>query len=117
MCRCPDAKMPDTIPTLLPFIYLYVYVYITYLYTGDHVPRIHIRPNLPQTLTNPQDAIDQEPICWPLDLKIPEEGIGTEQVQDLVQRIEGFGVGLGREMERQGGVEGKCVGWPADLST
>jgi hypothetical protein len=50
----------------------------------SHSPRIHVRPNLPQTLTNPQNPINQQPIRRTLDLKIPEECIRPEQTQNLI---------------------------------
>lgn len=87
-------------------------------------PSRHIRPNLPQTLRNPQNAINQQSIRRTLNLKVAKESIGAEQSQDFVEGVVGFGVGLGRlgggerdERELHGGAadfgaqgeEGECA--------
>ena len=43
-----------------------------------HVPCIHTRPNLRQTLAHPKNAINQQPIRRPLDLKVAKERIRPE---------------------------------------
>jgi len=72
-------------------------------------PRAHPRPNLPQTLANPQNPIHQQPIRRPLNLKVPEKRVRAEQAQHLVQRVVALAVGLGALGRRQRGRR-QCVG-------
>lgn len=43
--------------------------------------------HLPQTLTNEQNPINQQPIRGPLDLEVPEKRIGAEEREDFVERV------------------------------
>jgi hypothetical protein len=73
------------------------------------LPRVHLERNLPQTLTNPKNPINQQPIRGALDLKIPKERIRPIQAQYLVQRIVLLAVLFGREVRGEGGErEGVC---------
>jgi len=78
------------------------------------IPSTHVRPNLPQTFTNPQNAINKQAIRRSLDLEIPEERIRPEQAQHFIQYIVALGVGFWGEM---GGVAGERegVGGAADF--
>jgi hypothetical protein len=49
-----------------------------------NLPSRHLRPDLPKTLTNPQDPINQQPIRRPLYLEVAEKRIRPEQTQHLV---------------------------------
>jgi hypothetical protein len=62
--------------------------------TTSNIPSRHPRSHLPQTLANPQDPINQQPVRRALDLEIPEERIRAEQAQHLVQRIVALVIGL-----------------------
>ena len=81
---------------------------------NQYIPPTHPRPNLAQTLTNPQNSINQQPIRRSLDLKVAKECVRPEQTQHLVQRIVALGVGFGGEVCGQRGVEWEGVGWTAD---
>ena len=73
------------------------------------LPCAHTRSNLGQTLAHKQNPINQQPVRRTLDLKVAEEGVRTEQAQDLVKSIVGFGIwvwglgcsdrGIGRESD------------------
>jgi hypothetical protein len=80
----------------------------------SHSPSTHVRPNLPQTLTNPQNAINQQPIRRSLDLKVAKESVRAKQTEYLIQRIVTFGIGFWAQMCREGSIEGECIGWSAD---
>jgi hypothetical protein len=83
------------------------------LYLLLRFPRAIIQPHLPQTLTHPQNPINQQPIRRSLDLEIPKEGVGAKEREDLVERIVGFVVGCwGLICWEGGGGEGVC--WSAD---
>ncbi len=56
--------------------------------------RRHPRLDLPQTLTNEQDPIDQQPVRRTLDFEIPEKRIGPKQRQYLIKGVVGFAVGV-----------------------
>lgn len=79
-----------------------------------NLPSAHSRFNLRQTLTNPQDAINQQSIRGALNLEVAEERVGSEQTEHFVQRIVALGVGFGGEMCGERGIEGEGVGWAAD---
>jgi hypothetical protein len=63
------------------------------LYLLLRFPRSIIRPHLPQTLTHPQNPINQQPIRRSLDLEIAKEGVCAKEREDLVERIVGFVIG------------------------
>lgn len=47
----------------------------------------HARLDLAQYLADVQDAIDEHAVGWALDFEVTEEGIRTEQGEDLVQGV------------------------------
>ena len=81
------------------------------------VPLPHITPDLPQTLADEQDAVNQEPIGWALDLEVPEESICAEEAQDFVEGIIGFAVRIDRDFICAGGELGKSVGGTTSASS
>jgi hypothetical protein len=82
---------------------------------NKHLPRAHLRPDLAQTLANPQNAIDQQPVGRALDLEVAEECVCAEQAEHLVERIVGFRIGFGGQVGGQRRVQRKRVGRPTDL--
>lgn len=51
------------------------------------LPRRHARLDLAQTLADEQDAVDEHAVGGALDLEVPEEGIGAEEGEDLVDAV------------------------------
>jgi len=63
-----------------------------------HSPSTHPRPNLPQTLTHPQNPINHQPIRRALYLEVAKKRVRAEQAENLVQRIVALRVRLGRQV-------------------
>jgi len=47
----------------------------------------HARLDLAQHLADVQDAIDEHAVGWALNFEVAEEGVCTEEGEDLVQGI------------------------------
>jgi len=78
--------------------------------------RASARLDLAQAVADEPDAVDQQPVGRPLDLKVAEEGVGAEEREHLVQDVVRLGVGVGRLVRGQRRVgEGEGVDGPADL--
>lgn len=43
--------------------------------------------NLGQTVGDEEDEDDESSVCWTFDLKVPEQRVGTEEVQSFVDDI------------------------------
>lgn len=61
------------------------------------LPPLHALPNLPQTLTHKQDAINKQPVGGALDFKVSEKCVCPEEREDFVQGV--VRVRLGRDVE------------------
>lgn len=64
--------------------------------TAQHVPSSLLRltlSNLGQAVADKEDEVDENPVCWSLDLKVAEERVGTEQVERLCDDVVSFEVG------------------------
>ena len=69
----------------------------------------HCRLDLPEALADKQGSIDKHAVGRPVDLKIAEQNIGTEEGQDLVDAIVGLAVGGDVDIEGIGGQGGQSV--------
>lgn len=48
------------------------------------ISQTHIRLNLPQTIRDPKNAIDQCPISRAFDLEVPEQSVRAEKCDGLI---------------------------------
>lgn len=67
--------------------------------------------NLPQAVAHEPDAVHEQPVRRPLDLKVAEEGVRPEQREHLIENVVGLAVRVGRLSGGEvGGGGGQGVG-------
>lgn len=76
-------------------------------------PPAHCRLDLPQAVADKQDSIDKDSVGGALDLKVPEEGVGSEQQQSLVQDIVGLGFRVNVDFVIFWAEERQSICWPS----
>jgi len=77
--------------------------------------RVHRGLHLGQAVGHKEDAIYQHAVGGALDLKVPEESVGAEEREDLVQAVVRFRVRVDVEGVRAGGQLGQRVCWTSSL--
>lgn len=70
---------------------------------------VHCRLNLPEALADEEGSIDEHAIGRAIDLEVPEQDVGTEKRQDLIDAVVGFIVGGNIDIGSIGGKRGQGV--------
>lgn len=81
------------------------------------VPRTHCRLDLPKAIAHEKSSINQHSVGRTIDLKVPEEDVGTEKREDLVDTIVRLAFGSDVHVGGIGRQSGQSVGGTASTST